>query len=122
VSVEADEAQLRAALANVIYNALEYSRGSPVHIHVDGDGTAARVVVQDDGPGIPEDEAATIFDAYTRGYSGRDVARGNGLGLFIARRIVEAHGGTLRLEPAAAGARFSFVLPIGGGVPRASGS
>ncbi|MGE4504668.1 MAG: ATP-binding protein [Desulfovibrionaceae bacterium] len=71
--------------------------------------------VQDDGPGIPEDEREFVFQKY---YRGRDAARsvdGAGLGLYIARAIVEAHGGVLTLDDTGGtGCRFTFTLPIAG--------
>jgi two-component system sensor histidine kinase GlrK len=68
-------------------------------------------VVQDRGPGIPPEEREAIFEPFLRG--SRAPARpGSGLGLFIAKRVIEAHGGELRLEPAPVGATFRVELPM----------
>jgi signal transduction histidine kinase len=69
------------------------------------------VKVSDRGPTIPGDERETIFDPFVRGRSagGRP---GNGLGLFVARRVAEAHGGALWNEPDHAGATFVLRLPL----------
>jgi signal transduction histidine kinase len=70
-------------------------------------GDAAVVEVSDNGPGLPAG-----FDPFGYGVSG---AGSTGLGLWLARRIAEAHGGTLDLAPAVRGARFRLVLPSSSG-------
>ena len=124
LAIRADVIQLRSAIANVIRNALMYSpEDSPIEVAIHDRGTLARVCVDDRGPGIPPGERATAFDPFVRGEAGRGARTGNGLGLFIARRVAEAHGGSLRLErPKRKGASFCFDLPRGGGEPRASAS
>jgi signal transduction histidine kinase len=111
--IRADVAQLRSAVANLIRNALMYSPSTtPVEVVVDADRVRARVTVRDRGPGIPSEERSRIFDPFVRGAVGRDVARGNGLGLFVVRRVAEAHGGSVRLDRTSGGARFCLQLPI----------
>lgn len=112
--VHADPQHLGVALANLVRNALAYSpEGTPVLVTVRTDGRRATVAVQDRGPGIPPEEREAIFEPFARG--SRAPARpGSGLGLFIAKRVIEAHGGELRLEPAPVGATFRVELPMEG--------
>ena len=124
LEIRADVMHLRSAIANVIRNALTYSpAGSPVEVEIEDHGRFARVRIHDRGPGIPPSERVAVFDPFVRGEAGRGARTGNGLGLFIARRVAEAHGGALRLDrPKRRGASFCFDLPRGGVEPRASAS
>lgn len=110
VSVEADAAalvrgdptRLRQVLANLVANALRHGRQAVVEVH-DEDG-AVVVTVTDDGPGFPPG-----VDPFARGAS---TAGSTGYGLWLARAIAEAHGGTLELSHApAGGARLRLSLP-----------
>lgn len=113
VSVSADPQQLRVALSNVIRNAIAYSpAGSVVTVAVrSGDGYG-RVVVRDRGPGVPAAERHLLFDPFARGTIGKQTRSGTGLGLFIARRIVEAHGGSIGARVVRPGMEFRIDLPI----------
>jgi signal transduction histidine kinase len=89
--------QLRGAVVNLIRNALAYSPSDGVvRVSVSSADDWAIIDVQDDGPGIPEEMQASIFDPFARGPAS-DSTEGSGLGLFIARRVVEAHDGSLAL-------------------------
>jgi signal transduction histidine kinase len=113
VSLRADPVQLRVAVANLVRNALAYSGPhAPVHVTVAEHGGSASIRVRDQGPGVPPDEREIVFDPFARGRAANRVRGGKGLGLFIARRIVEAHGGTLRLLPATRGAEFCMEVPV----------
>jgi signal transduction histidine kinase len=108
----ADSANLRTAIANLVRNALLYANhDQPVVVQVVPLEEWVLVKVSDRGPRIPPDERETIFDPFVRGRSagGRP---GNGLGLFVARRVAEAHGGSLWSEPDHAGATFVLRLPL----------
>jgi signal transduction histidine kinase len=110
-----DPVQLRAAMVNLIRNAALYSgRDAVVRVHVASEGTAVRVSVRDQGPGIPREERATIFDPFIRGREGSSVPDGSGLGLFITRRVVEAHGGRIWVDPDDEGSTFHVLLPVDG--------
>ena len=103
-----DPQLLRMAVENLMRNSLQYARDA-VHVTVGLTTREASVSVSDTGPGVPYDQRATIFEPFVRG---RDAAKGGrGLGLFIAQRIVEAHGGTLWYEAAVDGSVFSMRFP-----------
>lgn len=110
--VRIDPGQLRVAIANLVRNALRYSPpGLPVTVVVGEKSGTATICVRDRGPGIAASERQRIFDPLTRGGAGEDVRGGSGLGLFIARRIVEAHGGRIEVQSVRTGASFCIRLP-----------
>lgn len=115
-TVHADPRQARQLLLNLVGNALRYADGPP-RVRVDAtrlDGMW-RVDVADQGRGVPEEEHDRIFEIFYRGKSSRGTD-GSGLGLALARRIVELHGGDVRVESSwGEGATFSFTLPANEG-------
>jgi signal transduction histidine kinase len=114
--VRADADHLRAALTNVVRNALIYSpSGTRVSVDVGVQDGLATVTVRDRGPGVPAAEREFIFDPFMRGSAAHLVRSGNGLGLFITRRVMEAHGGRVWLGSAAKGANFHLQLPLAEG-------
>ncbi|MFB3738226.1 MAG: sensor histidine kinase [Candidatus Velamenicoccus archaeovorus] len=114
LSVMGDLQQLRGAMANLIRNALAYSPpGSAVNVTVRRTvRQTARISVRDRGPGIPPRERHLIFDPFARGSLGQGTRAGRGLGLFIARRVAEAHGGSLTLRSGTSGSTFCMELPV----------
>lgn len=116
-AVEADEAHIGQVVDNLVSNAFKYSLGSTITIRGRARGGEVAVSVLDDGPGIPSDERDLVFERFFRG---RAVAQsrtpGSGLGLFLCRRIVEAHGGRIWLDPVPNGTSISFSLPAAGGI------
>jgi signal transduction histidine kinase len=113
VPVHADARQLRVAVSNVIRNAVAYSPpGSTVTVTVGATDDIGRIRVRDRGPGVPAAERQLIFDPFARGRAGDRARPGSGLGLFIARRIVEAHGGAIGLRAARPGTEFHADLPL----------
>jgi two-component system, OmpR family, sensor kinase len=112
IEVHADRDQLQWALANLIRNALAYSPDeSKVKVVVTRHGGRALVTIIDRGPGIAQGEGESVFTPFVRGAVGRAARKGNGLGLFIARRVVEAHRGSLSLSTSGAGSAFTVELP-----------
>lgn len=87
--------------------------GTAVHLSVERDGDRVRVTVADEGPGIPSDQLEAVFDRFTRlGDHLTRVQYGTGIGLYIARRVVDAMGGEIWAESALGeGATFRFTLP-----------
>jgi signal transduction histidine kinase len=113
VSVEGewDHSRLDQVLTNLISNALAYGRGHPVVVQVAPDSSYARLQVKDQGPGIAPDDQERIFHRFERAGS-KDDGSGLGLGLYITREIVQAHGGRITVDSApGAGARFIVELP-----------
>jgi signal transduction histidine kinase len=110
IRARVDPARLRQALLNLVLNAAQVG-GDGVHVRVEvaHAGPRARISVIDDGPGIPAELAPTLFEPFVGSRPG-----GSGLGLAVARRVAERHGGALVLEstPGARGARFSLWLPV----------
>ena len=115
VPVRAEAGHLRVAVLNVVRNALAYSPANTlVSVAVRGADGVATVTVRDRGPGVPQAERESIFDPFMRGSAAHLVRTGNGLGLFIARRIMEAHGGRIWLGSSRVGAAFHLELPLAG--------
>jgi signal transduction histidine kinase len=111
-TVAGDALALRRVIANLIGNAVKFGQSS-VAVSVRRTGAACQIVVEDDGPGIPEAERAAIFSPYYRVERSRNRRTGGtGLGLAISRQIAEAHGGTVVAETGSqGGARFTVTLP-----------
>ncbi|HZY19068.1 MAG TPA: hybrid sensor histidine kinase/response regulator [Ramlibacter sp.] len=110
--VTADEFRLEQVLLNLLTNALRYGAGKPVAVRLQVEGSEAALSVQDAGPGIAPADQDRIFQQFERGTSTRNVP-GLGLGLYISRQIMEAHGGRLDLRSAPGeGAEFTMRLPL----------
>jgi signal transduction histidine kinase len=113
----ADRARLIQLLLILLDNAIDHSpAGGTVTVRVRAIAGAAEIAVTDDGPGVPETERERIFSPFTR-LSGttRHGSGGTGLGLAIARRITDAHGGSIGVtSPPDGGARFVVHLPRDG--------
>jgi signal transduction histidine kinase len=107
--VLADPDRLDRIFANLVGNALKYSRERVV-VRAAEDGDAVRVTVEDRGPGISDGDLPRIFERYYRGQ--RHEGEGLGLGLYIVRKMVEAHGGRIWAHSeAGVGSSFCFTLP-----------
>jgi len=112
-AVQADECAIEKVLMNLIGNAMSYIGDGEKRITVEGaiEDDLVRVSVADTGMGIPEGSREEIFEKFQRGSNVSGI-RGTGLGLAIVKGIVEAHGGTVRLESEeGAGTTVSFTLP-----------
>ncbi|MCB9602936.1 MAG: HAMP domain-containing protein [Sandaracinus sp.] len=110
--VHARAMDLDAALGNLLENAVRFSpAGSAVKVKVVDVGRFVELAVEDEGPGVPEEDRAKIFERFFTTDAER---RGTGLGLAITRAVAEAHGGSLRFEAREPkGSRFVLKLPAG---------
>ena len=113
--VRMDARRIGRVLANITSNALRHTpAGGKVHLAARRTARGVEVEVVDTGEGIRPEDLPYVFDRFYRGEKSRNRATGGaGLGLAIARGIVEAHGGSIRVESEVGhGARFVFVLPV----------
>ncbi len=110
--VEADEQRLEQVLANLLSNAAKYSPPQ-TRIWVEGAARPGQVVVcvQDQGPGIAPEDAPHVFERFYRARGVVNTVKGAGLGLYLARAIIKAHGGRIWVDPSEQGARLCFSLP-----------
>ncbi|AKF08778.1 hybrid sensor histidine kinase/response regulator [Sandaracinus amylolyticus] len=106
-----DRMRIEQIVTNLVANAVKFGDHKPVDVIVELDGDVARILVRDRGIGIGADHIGRIFDRFARAESSRHYA-GLGLGLYIVRRLAEAHGGTVRVESAIGrGSTFTVELP-----------
>lgn len=106
-----DRLRLDQVVTNLLVNAFKYAPGKPVHVSTRGEGQRAVLVVRDEGEGIAPADQDRIFLAFERAHSYMQTS-GFGLGLYIVREIVRAHGGTVSVESkAGSGAAFRLELP-----------
>ena len=107
---EWDRFLLDQVVTNLLGNAIKYGAGAPVHVTLTSTQDAARLSVRDRGIGIAPEDQARIFERFERAVSDRHYG-GLGLGLWIARQVVEAHGGTIRFE-STPGKRTTFIVEL----------
>jgi PAS domain S-box-containing protein len=107
-----DRSRLEQIVENLLANALKYAPGTPLAIVTARSPVGVRVAVQDGGPGISVERQATIFDRFERSGTPRTFG-GLGLGLYIAKQIALAHGGTIAVDSTpGGGATFTLELPL----------
>jgi len=114
-TVQADSQRLEQILGNLLDNALRHTpSGGTIRLELKSDAQSILLTVEDSGPGIPEDQLDLIFERFHRVDTARSRSDGGtGLGLAIARKLAEAHGGSLRAENRPeGGARFILSLPL----------
>jgi len=114
-----DPTRVERVLANLVENAQRYG-GGVTCVELRRDGTDLLLIVDDDGPGVPDDERVAIFGRFHRGVrataEGPDVPKGTGLGLSLVDEHVKLHGGSVTVgESPGGGARFVVRLPAAGG-------
>lgn len=120
-TIRGDAARLGVVLANVLGNAAKYTPpGSAIEVAVHRDADALGISVTDEGPGVPPEFRERVFDKFFRVEHYKPEAeqgtRGSGIGLYIAREIMEAHGGSIecRAGSGSRGAQFVLRLPVRG--------
>ncbi|HEX6680732.1 MAG TPA: ATP-binding protein [Gaiellaceae bacterium] len=114
--VRGDRDRLQQVLTNLLDNAIKYSpTGEEVSVSAYRQDSRVHIEVADRGPGVPADQRGLIFEKFGRGATaGSPGTPGTGLGLFIARSIAGAHGGSLELSPnRGKGSTFVLTLPVG---------
>jgi two-component system phosphate regulon sensor histidine kinase PhoR len=110
-----DEQALQLLLFNLLDNAMKYAPdGERVFVRLRQEGARFSVEVQDEGPGIEDDDAPRVFERFFRGRRARDNgARGSGIGLALVQHIARAHGGDVTVRNASSGgALFTVMLPL----------
>ena len=113
-AVRGDRERLRQLLLNLVSNAAKYTvAGDEIEVRAGADDGHVHVTVIDHGPGIPADQRRLIFEKFGRVNTGGRSKPGAGLGLFIARSIAEAHGGSLDVQSElGSGTAFTFRVPV----------
>jgi PAS domain S-box-containing protein len=108
-----DGYRIEQVLTNLLSNALKYGEGKPIEVRVLQLGERAVITVQDQGCGIPENIQDRIFQKFERAVSHSNIS-GLGLGLYIAKQIVDIHGGAIRVSSKpGCGSSFTVELPVG---------
>lgn len=109
ITLPVDELAIERVVANLVGNALKHTpKSGVIVVRLEAVALAAQITVTDAGPGIPASEIERVFDKYHHGPS----SHGVGLGLYVCRKIVEAHGGRIGVDSIpGAGSRFYFELP-----------
>jgi len=114
--IDADRLRIEQVLTNLLENSNKYAaEGTPIRIAIAAKDRGVMISVEDQGPGIAREELPHLFDRYFQTRKARGARRGLGLGLYIARGLVEAHGGriTVESEPGR-GSVFRIGLPAAG--------
>lgn len=115
INLYIDEEKIRMVLFNLLENAIKYSDEGNVHIHIDHNPDAIVISIEDEGRGFSIEESDYIFQKFYRSAGARNMdISGSGLGLYIAKQIVEAHNGTIQVESKGIGngSRFLINLPL----------
>jgi signal transduction histidine kinase len=106
-----DPSRIDQVASNLIANAISYGQGKPIQVSVDAAGSVGRIIVRDQGIGLAADERTRIFERFERAVSSFNYS-GLGLGLWIAKQIVDAHGGVIDVDSELGhGATFTVTLP-----------
>jgi len=114
-AIEADRVRVKQILMNLLSNAVKFTpAGGRIDVEADMEDGMARISVADTGIGIPADEHEAIFNVFHQaGATTKGVREGTGLGLAITKRLVEEHGGTIKVSSEVGkGSRFTFTIPM----------
>jgi signal transduction histidine kinase len=113
VRVQADADKLKQIVINLVDNAVKFSPPeSCVDVRVETNHEGVKILVEDQGPGVPPEDRPRLFERYYRG-QGAQTAAGSGLGLAIAKNLARLHGGDIALQSGAGqGSIFVLSLPV----------
>lgn len=114
LTAEIDVDRIEQVIANFLTNAIKYSpAGGDIAVLVERQADKARVAVTDRGIGVPANAVSRLFERYFRAPGSEKAAKGIGLGLYVTKRLVEAHGGTVAVQSEVGkGSTFSFTIPL----------
>ncbi len=113
LQVSADPTRLTQVFDNIVSNATKYAPGSPIKLILDKKNLQARISVQDYGPGIASEHLDRIFQRFYRVQQSSTSVRGSGLGLYITRKIIQAHDGEIDAQShLGLGTTFQIYLPL----------
>ena len=109
-----DATKFRQVIVNLVDNAIKYTKEGSVTVSFTREPKMVRIAVSDTGPGIAPDELKQLFDKFIRGAAGKASQAGSGLGLYLAKKIVEMHGGNMSVasEGLGKGSVFTVTMPI----------
>lgn len=111
--VWADESKVTEAVSNLVDNALKYTRKGGVTVELKKVGTTARVIVRDTGIGLSKEEISNLFQKFVRAGRGNKLSTvGTGLGLYVVRKMIEAHKGKIYAQSTGEGRGSSFVIDL----------
>ena len=114
--VLADDNRINQVVSNLVSNSIKYTNSGEIVIRAEKDRENIIVCVSDEGPGIGPNDAPFVFDRFYRSPDATKQTKGAGLGLFLAKAIIEAHGGRIWIDPEyEKGARICFSLPVSSG-------
>jgi K+-sensing histidine kinase KdpD len=111
--MKADKKYLPIAIKNVLENAIKYGSDEPIILNINATNNQTEIEIKDSGPGIPQEEKAHIFKRFYRlGNEWTRSTKGTGLGLYISKKIIDAHNGRIEvLNNYPTGAIFKIILP-----------
>ena len=111
VAVEIDPVKVERVVDNLLINATRHTpSGTPIFVHVIAHGDGVLLIVEDEGPGVPDELKEVLFEPFRQG--DESSGRGVGIGLSLVQRFAELHGGSARIEDRdGGGARFVIDLP-----------
>ncbi len=110
--VNIDEVRIRQVIVNLIANAMRHTVNGEIRIDIELENKHIKIGIADNGPGIPKDLIPVLFERYAKKESDSGNETGTGLGLFICKHIVEAHGGKINVESAEGiGTSIYFTIP-----------
>ncbi len=112
VMVYGDMDKIHDALINIVDNCIKYTNTGGVGVSLQDSADAIVITIHDTGVGIDPNELATLFDKFVRGRERGGKASGAGFGLYIAKKVIEAHGGKIKVESEGAGKGSTFEVTI----------